>query len=85
MTGFVEKQGVAMPLSSITIQSLADAGYQINLFAGDQYLVPLSAGLSAPGNQSRNVSPADNQPWEIVGQPVLEIGPAGLLRYIGAR
>lgn len=85
MTGFVEGQGVSMPFSAITIQSLADAGYSVNLFAGEQYLVPFSAGLSAPGNQSRSMVPADTSPWEIIGQPVLEIGPAGLLRYIGNR
>jgi hypothetical protein len=82
MTGFVEAQGVTMPFSAITIESLADAGYAVNLFAGEQYLVPFSAGLSAPGSQSRSV-PADTSPWEIIGQPVLELGPAGLLRYTG--
>src|SRR5215212_7016664 len=82
MTGFVEPQGISMPLSAITIQSLADAGYTVNLFAGEQYLVPLSAGVSVPGNQSRSL-PLDASPWEIIGQPVLELGPAGLVRYIG--
>jgi len=84
MTGFVEAQGISMPLSAITIQSLADEGYVVNLFAGEQYLVPFSAGVSTPGNQSRSI-PTDTSPWEIVGQPVLELGPAGLFRYIGAR
>lgn len=81
MTGFVETRGISMPFSAITIQSLADAGYSVNLFAGEQYLVPFSAGVSIPGNQSRSI-PAGT-PWEIIGQPVLELGPAGLLRYIG--
>jgi hypothetical protein len=84
MTGFVEAQGISMPMSAITIQSLADAGYAVNLFAGEQYAVPFSAGVSAPGNQSRSI-PTDTSPWEIIGQPVLELGPAGLLRYIGNR
>jgi hypothetical protein len=84
MTGFVEPQGIPMPFSAITIQSLADAGYTVNLLAGEQYLVPFSAGMSTPGSQSRSI-PTDTSPWEIVGQPVLELGPAGLLRYIGAR
>jgi hypothetical protein len=81
MTGFVEAQGVSMPFSAITIQSLADAGYAVNLFAGENYLVPFSAAVSTPGNQSRSI-PAE-PPWEIIGQPVLELGPAGLLHYVG--
>ncbi|MDP9178355.1 MAG: hypothetical protein M3O61_11800 [Gemmatimonadota bacterium] len=84
MTGFVEAAGIPMPFSAITIQSLADAGYLVNLFAGDQYLVPFSAGLSAPGSQSRSIGP-ESAPWEIIGQPVFEIGPAGLQRYTGTR
>ena len=82
MTGFVEAQGLSMPFSAITIQSLADAGYTVNLFVGDQYVVPFSAGLSVPGNQSRSL-PVDASPWEIIGQPVLELGPAGLVHYTG--
>lgn len=82
MTGFVEAQGLSMPFSAITIQSLADAGYAVNLFAGEQYLVPFSAGVSVPGNQSRSL-PVDASPWEIIGQPMLELGPAGLVHYIG--
>ncbi|HYN82536.1 MAG TPA: leishmanolysin-related zinc metalloendopeptidase [Gemmatimonadaceae bacterium] len=85
MTGFVEAEGIPMPFSAITVQSLADAGYSINPSAGDQYLVPFSAALSAPGNQSRSASPADNGPWEIIGRPLFEIGPAGLQGYVGTR
>jgi len=85
MTGFVEKEGIPMPFSAITIQSLADVGYSVNLFTAEQYLVPFSAGLNAPGNQSRSISSDDSAPWEIIGQPIFEIGPAGLQRYIGTR
>jgi hypothetical protein len=81
MTGFVEQPGIPMQFSAITIQSLADAGYSINLFSGDDYLVPPPPG--APGNQSRSVNPGDNPPWETIGGPVFEIGPTGPLRQVG--
>jgi hypothetical protein len=80
MTGFVEPAGTPMSLSAITIQSLADVGYSVNLFAGDQYLVPLPAALNAPGNQSRSVLAAGTSQWEVLGEPILEISPNGQLR-----
>lgn len=82
MTGFVEQPGMPMSFSAITIESLADAGYFVNRFAGDQYLVPFSAGLNAPGSQSRSVLPAETSQWEVLGEPLLEISPNGLLRQI---
>ena len=85
MTGFVEQPGIPMPFSAITIESLADAGYFVNLFAGDQYLVPLSAGLNAPGNQSRSVLAAETSQWEVLGEPLLEISPNGQLRQTRSR
>jgi hypothetical protein len=80
MTGFVEQPGIPMQFSAITIQSLADAGYTINLFSGDDYLVPPPPG--APGSQSRSVNPGDNPQWETIGGPVFEIGPTGPLRQV---
>jgi hypothetical protein len=40
MTGFIEAQGVAMPLSALTAASLIDLGYQVNLSAVDAFVAP---------------------------------------------
>jgi hypothetical protein len=40
MTGFIEGTGKAMPLSNISVQSLADLGYSTNNLAADSYVVP---------------------------------------------
>jgi hypothetical protein len=75
MTGFVE--GVAdMPFSSMTIASLADLGYTINLLARDPFQVPV------PGSVSPRLSPQLLAPWEIISLPLFEITPAGVLRSI---
>ena len=54
MTGYVNLGG--MPLSAITVGSLADMGYTINALAADPFLVP--AGPSA------NLIPASGEGWE---------------------
>jgi hypothetical protein len=48
MTGFVESAGVAMPLSRITVGSLADLGYVVNMAAADPFSLP---GGPPPGQQ----------------------------------
>ena len=40
MTGFVEPPGVPMPLSRLTIASMWDLGYTVNLSAADSYTLP---------------------------------------------
>jgi VCBS repeat protein/leishmanolysin len=40
MTGFIEASGVSMPLSRLTIASLWDLGYTVNLGAADPYTLP---------------------------------------------
>jgi hypothetical protein len=40
MTGFVEAAGVAMPLSRITVASLMDLGYTVNMAAADPFTLP---------------------------------------------
>jgi len=42
MTGYVESAGIAMPLSKMTIGSLADLGYVVNYLPYDLYDVPSS-------------------------------------------
>jgi hypothetical protein len=45
MTGFSEAPGIAVPMSTMTIQSLADIGYVVNTFAADPYIVPPAPAL----------------------------------------
>jgi hypothetical protein len=40
MTGFVERAGVAMPISRVTVGSLADLGYTVNYAAADPFALP---------------------------------------------
>ena len=46
MTGFIEAAGIAMPLSRMSIGSLADIGYTVNLLPFDSYTVPSTAAIS---------------------------------------
>jgi len=59
MTGFVNHG--AMPLSAITVGSLADLGYTVNPLAADPFVVPTSA--------THTVVPSKTTPWEIRIQP----------------
>lgn len=49
MTGFVESAGTAMPLSRMTIGSLADMGYAVNYAAADPYSLPSGGGSPPAG------------------------------------
>jgi hypothetical protein len=53
MTGYISPAGQANPLSRITIQSLADIGYAVNINVADGYTV--SASLLAAGAQAEPV------------------------------
>ena len=46
MTGYVSGAGIANPFSLMTIQSLADMGYTVNVNAADPYIVPPPALMS---------------------------------------
>jgi hypothetical protein len=46
MTGFIEAAGIPMPLSRMSIGSLADIGYTVNLLPYDAYTVPSTAAIS---------------------------------------
>ncbi len=61
MTGFVNHG--PMPLSAITVGSLADLGYTVNPLAADPFVVPTPA--------QHNVVPSKAVPWEIRIQPKL--------------
>ena len=75
MTGFVEADNV-MPLSAISIASLADLGYTVNLLASDPFQVPVPSAVSP------RISPQPVAPWETVHIPLFEMSPAGTLRRI---
>ncbi len=59
MTGFVNHG--PMPLSAITVGSLADLGYTVNPLAADPFVVPTPA--------QHNVVPSTATPWEIRIKP----------------
>jgi hypothetical protein len=63
MTGYVGP-GTNMPLSTITVASLADIGYSVTLALADPY-VPTAAGRSAAASRSGGgSSPSIRQPSE---------------------
>jgi hypothetical protein len=47
MTSISEGGTVAMPLSKMTIQSIGDIGYSVNLLSADPYTVPVGSALRA--------------------------------------
>lgn len=77
MTGFTEPQGKPMPLSTMTIQSLADIGYQVNVFASDPYTVPTPSSSSMLRTQLQVGSVA---PMDEVLRPTIEVTRSGVLR-----
>jgi hypothetical protein len=79
MTGFAEPPGVPMPLSIMTVQSLADELYVVNTAAADPYTLP--AGFNTLGLRS-SVSASDIAAWDIVLQPQFGIMPNGSIRQL---
>jgi len=59
MTGFAESAGVPMPISRMTIASLWDLGYVVNLNAADAYTLPGggggTSGVTLVGDNGNNV------------------------------
>jgi hypothetical protein len=78
MTGFVEANA-DMPFSSISIASLEDLGYVVNLLSADPFVVPL------PGSVAPRLSPQLLAPWETLTLPTFEITSAGWIRPIVPR
>jgi hypothetical protein len=76
MTGFVESQGTPLPLSTMTIQSLADIGYDVNVFASDPYTVPIPSSSSMLRTQLQLGSVA---PMDDVLRPTIEVTRTGVL------
>lgn len=80
MTGYAEKAGVFMPLSSITAGSLEDYGYAVNLLATDPYRVP-----GAISGRLRRPLPGERGAWEVVEQPLFDVAPTGWVRALRVR
>jgi hypothetical protein len=79
MTGFVEAPGIPMPLSRMTIGSMADLGYVVNLLPYDAYTVPSS--VAAALAQIR-AAQGQGEPMftELVREPIAAVDAAGRVR-----
>ena len=75
MTGFVE-QTADMPFSTMSIASLEDIGYRVNLLSADPFQV------IPPAPVSPRLSTALLAPWEFVIQPQFEVTPFGWFRLV---
>jgi hypothetical protein len=84
MTGFKESPGIAMPLSRITIASLADVGYTVNLLPYDSYTYP-SAAASALAQIREGQGMGKIQLNEILREPVARVGIGGSYTFIKPR
>ena len=83
MTGFVNSRasvpvGLLNPLSAMTIQSIADVGYTVNVKAADPYTIP---GTAAPIRAQLNVG-EQAEVWERVERPKFEITRSGQVTRI---
>jgi hypothetical protein len=72
MTGFLNA-GQANPLSDVTVASLADLGYSVNLDATDLYVVTLPG---AAASETGGIVMLN----DIYRGPVFLVGPSGALR-----
>ena len=83
MTGFVTRPtpgftGILNPLSTITIQSLADLGYAVNTSAADPYSIP---GFALSGIRAQlNVD--NSAEWEQIVRPKMELSRLGKVTEI---
>lgn len=75
MTGFAEGPN-PMPLSRMTIASLKDLGYTVDLAAADAYAVP---GCSPDCPQLR--TSAVSEAWEVILTPKGSLGPDGSIKF----
>jgi len=87
MTGFVEAVGIPTPLSAMTIQSLADLGYTVNLNVADNFTVPapLANRVTTGGLRATIFSTSGADTWETLMQPVFEITPSCQVRRVIAQ
>jgi hypothetical protein len=79
MTSLVEGPNEPMPLSKMTIQSLADEGYVVNASAADPYSIPSGFSLRGLRGSLESAEPAG---WDIVQQPMFGITRTGTVRKL---
>jgi hypothetical protein len=77
MTGFISTPGTANPLSAITIQSLADMAYSVDVNEADAYSLPGIGGAAAAGAGRKR--PLGDDIWR---GPVFRIEPQGRMTQI---
>ncbi|MEX2530658.1 MAG: putative Ig domain-containing protein [Gemmatimonadota bacterium] len=84
MTGFISPAGVDMPLSIISIQSVADLGFTVNTAAADPYALPstASAPAASAGTLLQGSIPIHD---DVVIEPFLRIFPDGSIRLVDPR
>jgi hypothetical protein len=84
MTGFISAAGTANPLSRMSIASLADIGYVVNLLAGDAYTVP--SALLASFQRIREAQGLGPMPLnDLVLEPIGAVDGAGRVTYFKPR
>lgn len=84
MTGYVEVAGIPMPLSKMTIGSLADLGYVVNFLPYDQYDVPSTvAALLAEIREGQGMEGFHLK--EIMREPIGAVDAAGRVHPLPAR
>lgn len=79
MTGFL-KQTATHPASRLTVQSLADLGYQVNVAASEPLLPTSPAALRA--SRAATVGAAADAPFDIALPPLFALTPNGALRRL---
>jgi len=77
MTGFISAPGVPNPLSRISIGSLADIGYTVNVAAADAYTVPATAADIAAQLRAAPAGSGAFQINETVREPIASVDAKG--------
>ena len=85
MTGFVSGVGIANPLSRMTIGSLGDIGYAVNLSVADAYTVPSTAAIALALIRESQGLGAPFELNDIVRTPIGSVDPNGRVTLISPR
>ena len=85
MTGFVSGVGIANPLSRMSIGSLGDIGYLVNLSVADAYTVPSSAAIALALIREAQGLNAPFELNDVVRTPIGSVDPNGRVTMISPR
>jgi len=77
MTGFAEAPGVLTPLSSVTVASIADLGYEVDMNAADPYNLPVCSPACLQA-----LAQVETPHTELL-MPEYEVLPSGAVRPLG--